>query len=206
MLKLFAGARGPKTKNSFSLAPLGERGDRKAVGEGVSTNMAQCVRTAKARQKAKRKRQNCKPLPPKILAMRKLRVCDNRDCFVRHSLDPLTCPAPAGESAGCGPPSPPRGRGKCISSRWYWSGEPKAPMRLCYRGRRSNSERMPPLPWLKRNSAPRALSAWKWKAVVRVRIQLVRPNPSNARIPTKHNHAIPPSALNLGVDVPLRVI
>ena len=27
------------------------------------------------------------------------------------SLDPLTRPAPAGESAGCGPPSPPRGRG-----------------------------------------------------------------------------------------------
>jgi hypothetical protein len=26
-------------------------------------------------------------------------------------LDPLTRPAPAGESAGCGPPSPPRGRG-----------------------------------------------------------------------------------------------
>ena len=28
-----------KAKNSFSLAPLGERGDRKAVGEGVSTDM-----------------------------------------------------------------------------------------------------------------------------------------------------------------------
>ena len=27
------------------------------------------------------------------------------------SFDPLTRPAPAGESAGCGPPSPPRGRG-----------------------------------------------------------------------------------------------
>jgi hypothetical protein len=28
-----------------------------------------------------------------------------------HGFDPLTRPAPAGESAGCGPPSPPRGRG-----------------------------------------------------------------------------------------------
>ena len=28
-----------KTKGYFSLAPLGERGDRKAGGEGVSTNM-----------------------------------------------------------------------------------------------------------------------------------------------------------------------
>jgi hypothetical protein len=28
-----------------------------------------------------------------------------------HRFDPLTRPAPAGESAGCGPPSPPRGRG-----------------------------------------------------------------------------------------------
>ncbi len=31
------------------------------------------------------------------------------------SLDPLTRPAPAGESAGCGPPSPPRGRGRRFS-------------------------------------------------------------------------------------------
>ena len=29
--------------------------------------------------------------------------------------DPLTRPAPAGENAGCGPPSPPRGRGTFIS-------------------------------------------------------------------------------------------
>ena len=29
--------------------------------------------------------------------------------------DPLTRPAPAGENAGCGPPSPPRGRGTSIS-------------------------------------------------------------------------------------------
>ena len=28
-----------QTENSFSLAPLGERGDRKAVDEGVSTKM-----------------------------------------------------------------------------------------------------------------------------------------------------------------------
>ena len=34
------------------------------------------------------------------------------DRDVKHSrFDPLTRPAPAGESAGCGPPSPPRGRG-----------------------------------------------------------------------------------------------
>ncbi len=30
-------------------------------------------------------------------------------------LDPLTRPAPADESAGCGPPSPPRGRGREFS-------------------------------------------------------------------------------------------
>jgi hypothetical protein len=37
--------------------------------------------------------------------------------------DPLTRPAPAGESAGCGPPSPPRGRG--LSFIFMTSGEPK---------------------------------------------------------------------------------
>ena len=36
-----------------------------------------------------------------------------RGCKIRwrQSLDPLTRPAPAGESAGRGPPSPPKGRG-----------------------------------------------------------------------------------------------
>jgi hypothetical protein len=32
-----------------------------------------------------------------------------------QDMDPLTRPAPAGEDAGCGPPSPPRGRGTLIS-------------------------------------------------------------------------------------------
>src|ERR1039458_7655534 len=32
-----------------------------------------------------------------------------------HEFDPLTRPAPAGESAGCGPPSPPKGRGLSLS-------------------------------------------------------------------------------------------
>ena len=32
-----------------------------------------------------------------------------------HGFDPLTRPAPAGESAGCRPPSPPKGRGQKIS-------------------------------------------------------------------------------------------
>ena len=31
-----------------------------------------------------------------------------------HGFDPLTRPAPADEDAGCGPPSPPKGRGKKI--------------------------------------------------------------------------------------------
>ena len=31
-----------------------------------------------------------------------------------HGFDPLTRPAPADEDAGCGPPSPPKGRGKEI--------------------------------------------------------------------------------------------
>jgi hypothetical protein len=31
--------------------------------------------------------------------------------------DPLTRPAPAEENAGGGPPSPPRGRGACISAK-----------------------------------------------------------------------------------------
>jgi hypothetical protein len=31
-------------------------------------------------------------------------------------MNPLTRPAPADENAGCGPPSPPRGRGREIQS------------------------------------------------------------------------------------------
>ncbi len=61
-----------------ALAPLGERGNRKAVGEGVSTDM-------------------------NALGQFGIRP---------YGLDPLTRPAPADESAGSGPPSPPRGRGK----------------------------------------------------------------------------------------------
>jgi hypothetical protein len=37
--------------------------------------------------------------------------------------DPLTRPAPADEDAGCGPPSPPRGRGK-----WIQITSPLAPL------------------------------------------------------------------------------
>jgi hypothetical protein len=66
-----------KTKTSFSLAPLGERGDRKTVGEGVGS------------------------IPEQSLEW-------------TEQSDPLTRPAPSDESAGGGPPSPPRGRGtKC---------------------------------------------------------------------------------------------
>jgi hypothetical protein len=64
-------------ERTSSLAPLGERGDRKAVGEGVSTNMNAL----------------------------------GQICIRRYGFDPLTRPAPADESAGCEPPSPPRGRG-----------------------------------------------------------------------------------------------
>ena len=62
---------------TFSLAPLGERGDRKAVGEGALTS-------------ANSLSQVC--VPP-------------------FGFDALTRRVPAGESAGCAPPSPPKGSG-----------------------------------------------------------------------------------------------
>ena len=40
-----------KTNDSFSLAPLGERGDRKAGGEGVFTKMEFVRRSSKSKGK-----------------------------------------------------------------------------------------------------------------------------------------------------------
>jgi hypothetical protein len=45
--------------------------------------------------------------------------------------DPLTRPAPAGENAGCGPSSPPKGRGK-----WIQITSPLAPLGERGRGHR----------------------------------------------------------------------
>ena len=93
-----------QTNDLFSLAPLGERGDRKAGGEGVFTKTHASCRSRKNKSKHK---------------MQKAKVRTKTSGIVSvgpEILDPLTRPAPAGECAGCGPPSPPRGRGNCLSS------------------------------------------------------------------------------------------
>ena len=96
-----------------ALAPLGERGDRKAVGEGVCTKRETMCQNRKSKSKGHGQKENA--LRPNICA-RKSRNCgmgrEDQDEMWRCVLDPLTRPAPAGESAGCGPPSPPRGRGR----------------------------------------------------------------------------------------------
>ena len=115
----------------------------------------------------------------------------------------VTTPSP---TALRSPLSPKGGGGRVFLRVGAALESPNVRIRTCHRKPRSRVNRMSPLLGLTHYSAPRTVSAWKWKAVIRIRIQLVRPNPSNAGIPTKHNHAIPPSAPNFGIDVTLRVI
>ena len=83
----------------------GRRGTARRGVRGFVPREKSCARAVKASQKAKRKSQKVKVKPPSF----------GNVSVAARVFDPLTRPAPADESAGCSPPSPPRGRGICLS-------------------------------------------------------------------------------------------
>jgi hypothetical protein len=90
----------------------GEEGVKRATGLG---GPRKSLAALKMPCHSERSEQSC---PASRRATNERSVRDSSLCSVESQgsrrWDPLTRPAPAGENAGCGPPSPPRGRGTFI--------------------------------------------------------------------------------------------